>query len=135
MLDSVRRVLESDSRIAYALVFGSSARGTAHARSDLDLAIGLRPGKPLEVREIGTLVSALESAAGIPVHREVFAALSARGVLTRELADRMAAASGLRNLVAHQYGEVDWNRIHAMASSEVGELLAFTQELARASGR
>ena len=135
MLDSVRRVLESDSRIAYALVFGSSARGTAHARSDLDLAIGLRPGKPLEVREIGTLVSALESAAGIPVHREVFAALSAPGVLTRELADRMAAASGLRNLVAHQYGEVDWNRIHAMASSEVGELLAFTQELARASGR
>jgi predicted nucleotidyltransferase len=67
MLDSVRRVLESDARIAYALVFGSSARGTAHARSDLDLAISLRPGKPLEVREIGTLVSALESAAGIPV--------------------------------------------------------------------
>ncbi|HVS08905.1 MAG TPA: nucleotidyltransferase domain-containing protein [Planctomycetota bacterium] len=67
MLDPVRRVLESDSRIAYALVFGSSARGTAHARSDLDLAIGLGPGKPFEVREIGTLVSALESAAGIPV--------------------------------------------------------------------
>jgi len=68
-------------------------------------------------------------------YREVFAALSARGVLTRELAERMAAASGLRNLVAHQYGELDWDRIHAIASSELGDLLAFTQELARASGR
>jgi len=67
MLDPVRRVLEGDARIAYALVFGSSARGTAHARSDLDLAIGLRPGRPPDVREIGSLVARLESAAGRPV--------------------------------------------------------------------
>jgi predicted nucleotidyltransferase len=37
----LRAALERDNRIAYALLFGSTARSTAHAGSDLDVAIGL----------------------------------------------------------------------------------------------
>jgi predicted nucleotidyltransferase len=35
-MEALRRVLAEDSSIAYALVFGSTARGTAHADSDLE---------------------------------------------------------------------------------------------------
>ena len=48
--------------MAYALVFGSSARGSDRSDSDLDVAIGL--SEPLDVHEIGDLISRLESACG-----------------------------------------------------------------------
>ena len=44
---------------------------------------------------------------------------------------RLATASGLRNLIAHQYGVLDWTRIHALASERLDDLLAFCDELAR----
>jgi predicted nucleotidyltransferase len=36
--DRIRVVLERDPRIAYALLFGSTARGLPHAASDVDIA-------------------------------------------------------------------------------------------------
>jgi predicted nucleotidyltransferase len=60
-------VLEADARVAFALIFGSAGRGTAHPGSDVDVAIGLRAGAALDARDIGDLVSRLEAAAGRPV--------------------------------------------------------------------
>lgn len=68
MIDVLQSVLAADARIAYALVFGSQARGTAHALSDVDVAIGLVDGSPLGTLELGELISRLESAAGRSVH-------------------------------------------------------------------
>lgn len=65
MHEQIRAVLEAEPRVAYALVFGSSARGTTHAHSDLDVAIGTTAH--LGHREIGTLLGALEARAGRPV--------------------------------------------------------------------
>lgn len=57
----LREALEADVRIAYALVFGSHARGKASAESDLDVAIGLADGaRGLSPLELGGLVSRLE---------------------------------------------------------------------------
>ena len=39
MLDALRRILEAEPGIAYALLFGSTARGTERADSDADVAI------------------------------------------------------------------------------------------------
>jgi len=64
-------------------------------------------------------------------YRDIFGSLAEHGVLERDLAARLAAASGLRNLVAHQYGILDWPRIHAVASTELDDLLAFCAALAR----
>lgn len=61
---------------------------------------------------------------------DLFVALAEHGVLPRDLATRLAAASGLRNLVAHQYGVLDWARIHAIASFELQDLDRFCAELA-----
>ena len=62
---------------------------------------------------------------------ELFRALADHGVIPRPLALRLVAAAGFRNLVAHQYGTVDWARIHGVASSSsLDDLEAFCAALA-----
>ena len=68
MIDVLQRALESDPRVAYALVFGSQARGTAHQHSDVDVAIGFGGGRRLGTLELGGLIARLESAVGRTVH-------------------------------------------------------------------
>jgi len=63
-METLHRALEQDRRLSYALVFGSRARGSALAESDLDLAVGFSAGVRLEPHELGDLVSTLERAAG-----------------------------------------------------------------------
>jgi uncharacterized protein YutE (UPF0331/DUF86 family) len=63
-------------------------------------------------------------------YAELFRRLGEQEVVSSELATRLAAASGLRNLVAHQYGVLDWRRIHALASEGLADLLDFCDQLA-----
>jgi predicted nucleotidyltransferase len=63
-MEAVRRLLAQDRRVLYALVFGSGARGTMQARSDLDIAVELAAGVHLGPGELGDLVSSLEHASG-----------------------------------------------------------------------
>ena len=67
MVERLRPVLETDPRVAYAILFGSRGRDSAHARSDTDVAIGLTRGASLSAAEVGDLLSRLEAAAGGPV--------------------------------------------------------------------
>jgi uncharacterized protein YutE (UPF0331/DUF86 family) len=66
---------------------------------------------------------------------EAFAALADRDVLDRALAQRLRAASGLRNLIAHQYGAIDLRRIFDLASNDTVDLLSFCQQLAQQAER
>ena len=62
---------------------------------------------------------------------EAFRVLADRGVLDAELAGRLRSAAGLRNLIAHQYGVLDHERIFELASKRLIDLDAFCEELAR----
>jgi predicted nucleotidyltransferase len=62
VFEAVRDVLLGERRVAYALVFGSSSRAAERPDSDLDVAVGLF--EPLDVHEIGDLITRLESACG-----------------------------------------------------------------------
>jgi predicted nucleotidyltransferase len=64
MIEALRATLESDPRIAYAIVFGSGAKGTAHPESDVDVAVGLGGAPPLDLIDLGALAAKLESAVG-----------------------------------------------------------------------
>jgi uncharacterized protein YutE (UPF0331/DUF86 family)/predicted nucleotidyltransferase len=64
-------------------------------------------------------------------YREIFLALAESGVLPAELARRLAAAAGFRNLVAHPYGVVEPARVHAMAITELNDLLEFCRVVSR----
>lgn len=61
---------------------------------------------------------------------EAFTVLSDRGVLDHDLAVRLHAAAGLRNLIAHQYGVIDADRIFTVASNDLDNLLLFCQQMA-----
>jgi uncharacterized protein YutE (UPF0331/DUF86 family) len=52
---------------------------------------------------------------------EIFVSLADHGIMPRPLALRLVAAAGLRNLVAHQYGALEWARIYATVSSSALE--------------
>ena len=66
-------------------------------------------------------------------YREALLALRDRGVLQADLAERLAAAAGLRNLIAHRYGVLDWRRVHDVASTRLADLLQFADEIERAA--
>jgi uncharacterized protein YutE (UPF0331/DUF86 family) len=61
---------------------------------------------------------------------DVFVALAEHAVITREMATRLAGAAAFRNLVAHQYGALDWRRVYALAASDLGDLDGFCSTLA-----
>ncbi len=63
-MEALAAALDRDPRIAYALVFGSVARGEAHHASDIDVAIGLVPDVVLGALDVGQLVSDLERTVG-----------------------------------------------------------------------
>lgn len=71
-------------------------------------------------------------------YADVFGALADHGVMPRELADRLASAAAFRNLVAHQYGALDWRRVYALAGSDLvdlDEFCAILADRAREGGR
>jgi uncharacterized protein YutE (UPF0331/DUF86 family) len=61
---------------------------------------------------------------------DAFMVLADRHVLEHRLANRLRAASGLRNLIAHQYGAVNVDRIFELASNDIEDLLSFCSQLA-----
>ena len=62
-MDAIRDALAADERVAFGLVFGSAARGTAVPGSDVDIAVGLMAGASLDHRALGQLVARLEAVA------------------------------------------------------------------------
>ena len=61
---------------------------------------------------------------------DVFRTLGEREIISHPLAARLAAASGFRNLIAHQYGVLDWVRVHHIARDSLDDLLSFCDQLA-----
>jgi uncharacterized protein YutE (UPF0331/DUF86 family) len=64
-------------------------------------------------------------------YADVFAALAQHDVIPRELATPLVAAAAFRNLIAHQYGALDWRRVYTMASADLDDLDAFCAILAK----
>jgi uncharacterized protein YutE (UPF0331/DUF86 family) len=68
---------------------------------------------------------------GVPrTYGECFTSLADHGVLTSRLASHLRAAAGLRNVLAHQYGAVDFTRVHGYAGSRTSDLLEFCSAVA-----
>ncbi len=61
---------------------------------------------------------------------ESFTALAEHSVVDVQLATRLRAAAGLRNLLAHQYGAIDFERLYEFADSRKADLNAFCAAVA-----
>ena len=61
---------------------------------------------------------------------ESFTALAEHKVVDVELATRLRAAAGLRNLLAHQYGAIDIRRLYEFADARTSDLTAYCSAVA-----
>lgn len=59
-------------------------------------------------------------------YADAFVVLSEHGVLSDELAGRLAAMARFRNLLVHVYAEIDDYRVHRFLAEELGDLEAFS---------
>lgn len=64
-------------------------------------------------------------------NKDVFRVLGAHGALSPELAARMMSAAGFRNVLVHEYGILDVERVRRAVLHELGDLDAYAQAIAR----
>jgi uncharacterized protein YutE (UPF0331/DUF86 family) len=121
-VDRIHRVLPPEAR-------SFEADRTAREVVILNLFVGLQETVSLATHWLAD--AGLDTPA---TYREIFLALAERGMIPRDLAGRLAAAAGFRNLVAHQYGVLDPARVHAIAAKELGDLIDFGALVSRAAG-
>ena len=54
-----------------------------------------------------------------------FDALERQGILSRESAARMRRAVGFRNISVHAYQTLDWEIVHSIATTRLGDFVEF----------
>ena len=75
-------------------------------------------------------VAAAESWEAPETNADAFCVLAAHGVIEEPLAERLAAAAGFRNLLIHQYGDIDDRRTVRNLGS-LGDLDDFVDSVVR----
>ena len=70
--------------------------------------------------------------AGIPDdHRKVFTMLASQKILTPELSDRLARMAGLRNVLVHEYLDVDLDILYRAMTEELADLEEFIKAVTK----
>ena len=65
---------------------------------------------------------------------EMLYILEGKGILDPELTERMIKAVGLRNLIVHEYGNIDLKRLFATVREDLNDLRAFLSAIFRKLG-
>lgn len=70
----------------------------------------------------------VDDALGLPTSAaQSFAVLERAGQIGHDLAVRLTSAAGMRNIIVHQYGELDAELVRAILVSGLDDLVAFVQ--------
>lgn len=123
-LDSLLRVLDE-----------ARERGEDALVSDVHLQLEVERALQVAIQICIDVGAHLVSGLGQPPpgdYRGVFAALGAAGVVEDELAQRLGDAARLRNLLVHDYGEID-HRLLWRSLGQLDDLRAFAAAAQRAS--
>lgn len=62
---------------------------------------------------------------------QTFDLLAEIGVINTELAIRMKKAVGFRNIAVHNYEAINWQIVHAIATSHLNDFKDFAQAVVR----
>lgn len=65
---------------------------------------------------------------------QTFDALVELGVINTELATRMKKAVGFRNIAVHNYETINWQIVHAIATSHLSDFKGFAQAVVQQEG-
>lgn len=64
-------------------------------------------------------------------YRQMISALGEKGVLPEDFAERFEGAAGFRNILVHQYDEVDMEKLHNRLTEDLEDFDTFAQNIAR----
>ena len=64
-------------------------------------------------------------------YQEIFLRLAEAGLLDPDLAHRLSGWAGFRNVLAHFYPVIDFDRVHAALQNDLGDLEAFAVAVSR----
>ena len=71
-----------------------------------------------------------EEGYGVPgSSNELFYMLEEHNLIDRPLTEKMVQAIGLRNLIAHEYGTIDLEKIHHISKEDIKDLDAFIKSI------
>ncbi len=103
------------------------ARRTEAEALILNLYLALQESSDLAMHVVA------DRALGVPGDaRAAFEMLAKSGLVQESLATRLAAAVGLRNRIAHEYGRLDLGRVYEAARDDLGDLESFAAVVAGA---
>jgi uncharacterized protein YutE (UPF0331/DUF86 family) len=131
-----RTILREKLRLlaSYAAVIRARLPPTAQALGgDFFLQLGILHALQLAAQAVIDVALHIGAAEGRPAPddaREAIRDLGTLGVVSRELAGRLAPIAGLRNVIVHEYARVDIGLVHAACTSELDDLDAFAAAVA-----
>jgi len=79
--------------------------------------------------DIGSHVLADTADGGIGSMASVFTSLAKGGIIADPLAKRLAKAVGFRNIAVHEYSELDWAIVHAIAKNGIEDFKEFGRDI------
>lgn len=109
-----------------------SPKDAAVLESDYDLQdiIILNLQRAIQVStDIATYI--LSETSSVPsTMAESFLMLHQQGILSKTTAERMSRSIGLRNIAIHEYTNLNWVIVHAVASKHLEDFVVFGREVA-----
>lgn len=96
--------------------------------ADRDLVAASERRLQIGIQAAIDVASHIIAASGLPTpegYSQVFPALAAHSVIAAELAARLRLGAGLRNILVHDYLEVDPARLHGSLGDDTSDLRAF----------
>ncbi|HIE32416.1 MAG TPA: DUF86 domain-containing protein [Methanosarcinales archaeon] len=81
--------------------------------------------------DIASHIIAVKGMGRAEEYRGMFYLLREKGVIEKNLAERLGEMAGFRNLLVHIYGDVDNEVVLEMIQSELGDVVEFEREVLR----
>ncbi len=79
--------------------------------------------------DIGNHIIADEKYSVPQEYRDVFRILGEEGVIPHELAERLAPAAGLRNILVHDYLDIDPDKVYSFVKNQLGDFEQFAKHV------
>ena len=82
------------------------------------------------VIEIAEMIIAKEGFTRPESHREAIEILGKNKILPKKFAERFAPSAGLRNILVHKYGEIDFARVYSHLKTDLKDFDTFARHIA-----
>jgi len=83
------------------------------------------------VIDICQLLAVEESIKMVEENKEIVSLLKGKGIITEDTANKLTGMVGMRNLLVHEYGEIDNKIIYKVLKNNINDFEVFISEIQR----